>query len=526
MVTDRRPILRWVAIVLAGIVIAIGGSVLGLRLSSPVLTETAAGRVSIDVTPSTSGEVEAFIPLADWGVRSDVFTAPIKVRAELESINRAALLRLSEGDTALLSTTEDQLKSAAREAVIRAVAWAGCTVLLLLILATVIWRGLTPRWSLLAVGLLITLVTYGALGLRARSDLESGALNNTTYFAQGQEITRILDLAEDPRFESGYGSEFSSIVRSIGAVLGEAGLDVPEATEVFAGSDLHANALVIDPLARMVGDDPLLLAGDFGQRGGQTEASLLAPKVAAIGSRVIAISGNHDSHSLMQRLARNGVTVLGQEGRLDDDGKYEPPPVITVDGLKVAGFRDPLEYGGKDPGRPDRPVTAEDFPDPVAEVQRWREELLGWFKGLPVRPDVVMVHQDGLAQWLAGELRRTGDDLPLTVVTGHDHRQHIDRYGRIVVVDGGSIGAGGVFGAGAESVGLARLRFAPVGAQPTRRSRAGAAGSRPALTSVDLIAVEPFSGAARATRVIVDRMCPGEETCRVEPDQSEPAPGE
>ncbi len=526
MVSHRRPIFRWAAIVLAGLAIAVGGSVLGLRLSSPVLTETAAGRVSIDVTPSTSGEVEAFIPLADWGVRSDVFTAPIKVRAELESVNRAALLKLAEGDTALLAATEQQLKDGARKAVILAVVWAVATVLLLLGLATVIWRGLSPRWSLLAVGVLITVVAYGAMGLRARSDLESGALNNTTYFAQGQEITRILDLAEDPRFESGYGSEFSSIVRSIGAVLGEAGLDVPEATEIFSGSDLHANALVIDPLARMVGDDPLLLAGDFGQRGGQAEAALLAPKVAAIGAGVVAISGNHDSHALMLRLARHGVTVLGQEGRLDDEGKYQPPPVVTVEGLKVAGFRDPLEYGGSDPDRPDRPVTAEDFADPEAEVQRWREELLGWFKGLPTRPDVVMVHQDGLAQWLAGELQRTGDDRPLTVVTGHDHRQHIDRYGRIVVVDGGSIGAGGVFGAGSESVGVARLRFAPADERPARARRAGSANTGPVLTAVDLIAVEPFSGAARATRVIIDRMCPGEDICRVEPDQSEPAPGE
>lgn len=503
---------RRAAIVLAGLAIVVAGSVLGLRLSSPVSIETAAGRVSIEVSPSTSGEVEAFVPLADWGVRSDVFDVPIRVRAELESVDRAALLRLSEGDTALLSVTEQQLKDGARDAVIRAVAWAAATVLLALILATSIWRGLTPRWSLLAVGLLIMVLAYGAMGLRARSDLDHGALNNTTYFANGQEITRILDLAEDPRFQSGYGSEFSSIVRSIGAVLGQAGLDAPAATEVFAGSDLHANALVIDPLARLVDDDPLLLAGDFGQRGGQAEAALLAPRVAALGSRVVAVSGNHDSHSLMLRLAREGVTVLGQEGRLDREGSYEPPPVVSVAGLRVAGFRDPLEYGGRDPGGADRPVTADDFEDPEAEVQRWREELLGWFKSLPTRPDVVMIHQDGLAQWFAGELLRTGDDRPLTVLTGHDHRQHIDRYGSIVVVDGGSIGAGGVFGAGSESVGVARLRFAP--------------GGEPALTAVDLIAVEPFSGEARATRVVIDRMCPGEETCRVEPDQSESAPGE
>ncbi len=520
----RRPLLRWTVVVLLALITVGAGTWIGLRLSAPVTTETTVGRVAIGVTPSTSGEVEAFIPLADWGIRSRVFDVPLKVRAELKSVNRASLLKLAEGNTGLLATTEDELKSAARKAVIGAVIWAAAAVLVLLVLLTLILRGLTPRWSLLAVGLLLTVLLYGAAGLKARSDLEHGALDNTTYFARGAEISRILDLADDPRFESGYGSEFASIVRSISAVLGEAGLKSPDVSEVYAGSDLHANALVVKPLSRLVDDHPLLLAGDFGQRGGQAEAALIAPRVAAIGSRVVAVSGNHDSHSLMRKLARDGVTVLGQKGRLDDRGRYVPPPVIGLDGLRLAAFRDPLEYGGSKPNGPDRPVTAGDFPDPKAVIGRWRGQLLAWFTSLPSRPDVVMVHQNPLAQGLARRLHRTGYRHPLTVVTGHDHRQHIDRYGGIVVVDGGTIGAGGVFGAGTVSVGVARLRFGagPAGDHVSVGKRKA---GRPELLAVDLIAVEPFTGAARATRVIIDRMCPGEDSCHVEPDQTEPAPG-
>lgn len=488
-------------------------------------TETAAGRVVIDVAPSLTGEVEAFIPLADWGIRSGALDVPIRVRAELESIDRHALLQVAEGDRALLALTEDQLKSGAKTAVIRAVIWASASVLVLLAVATAIWRRLTPRWSLAAVGVVLTAVAYGAVALKARSDLESGALANTTYFAQGKQITRILDLAEDPRFRSGYGSEFSSIVRSIGAVLGDAGLKTPRATEIYSGSDLHANALVIDPLARLVDDHPLLLAGDFGQRGGESEASLIAPKVAAIGSRVVAVSGNHDSHGLMLRLAREGVMVLGQKGTLDREGRYVPPPVVSLDGLKLAGYRDPLEYGGNRPNRPDRPVTADDFPDPEAAIDRWRRELLAWFEGLPERPDVVMIHQASLAEWLAEELQDNGYGRPLVIVTGHDHRQHIDRYGDTVVVDAGTIGAGGIFGAGTESIGIARLRFTRESGGGSRSGGRSSPRGRPTLSAVDLIAVEPFSGAARATRVVVKRMCPGEDVCHVEPDQAQPAPG-
>lgn len=520
-----RPALRWIAILLVAVLAVGGGTWLGLRLSGTVTTETTVGRVAIGVSPSTTGEVEAFIPLADWGIRSRAFNVPLKVRAELESIDRSSLLKLAEGNTALLTTTEDELKAAAREAVIRAVIWAAVAVLVLLVLLTLIWRSLVPRWGLLAAGTLILLVAYGAAGLKARTDLQGGALENTTYFAQGAEISRILDLAEDPRFQSGYGSEFASIVRSISAVLGESRFKSPNAIEIYAGSDLHANALVVNPLSRLVGDNPLLLAGDFGQRGGQAEAALIAPRVAALGSRVVAVSGNHDSHSLMLKLAREGITVLGQKGRLDDRGRYVPPPVIGLEELKLAGFRDPLEYGGSRPNGPDRPVTAKDFPDPKAVIRRWRRELLRWFEALPERPDVVMVHDSFLALWLARRLDRTGYRYPLTVVTGHDHRQHIDRFGDVVVVDGGTIGAGGVFGAGTVSVGVARLRFSADAktraGTPARRRKVG----RPVLNSVDLIAVEPFSGAARATRVVIDRMCPGENECHIEPGTSQPAPG-
>ncbi|MEO8092333.1 MAG: hypothetical protein ABI726_06465 [bacterium] len=39
----------------------------------------------------------------------------------------------------------------------------------------------------------------------------------------------------------------------------------------------------------------------------------------------------------------------------------------------------------------------------------------------------------------------------------------------------------------------------------------------PALSAVDLIAIEPFSGQAQASRVVIDAVCPGEERCRFEP---------
>lgn len=504
-VTFWRQVLKWVFVTALAVGLIVGGTVAGWRLAGEVDENTAIGGVALQIEPSLGGEIEAFVPVAEWGIRADAFGAPFKLRAELRSVDRQAVLRAAEGDTAVLDQTRTDLRSAAEAVVIHAVLWGLIVSLLLLVVATLLWRGLTPRWSLMGIGLLVLVLLYGGSALRARSTFDVAAFESPTYFAKGDEIGRILDLATEARVKSDYGDDFISIVRSLSTTLAAGQEPHLGGIEVFAGSDLHANPLVIDPVADLIGDKPLLLSGDFGQRGSEAESRLLVPKVAALGTQVVAVSGNHDSHRLMERLADQGVVVLGQRGRLED-GQFHPPPVVEVDGLAIAGYRDPLEYEGVDPNSADRPVTADKLADPEAAIERWRQELLKWFLALPRPPAVLMIHQDGLAQWLAGALREARYIQPLTIVTGHDHRQHVDRYGQIIVVDGGSIGAGGLFGAGRESVGLAQLRF-------TRQS---------VLESVDLIAVEPISGSARATRIVIDSMCPVERRCRVEPDNELP----
>jgi hypothetical protein len=113
-----------------------------------------------------------------------------------------------------------------------------------------------------------------------------------------------------------------------------------------------------------------------------------------------------------------------------------------------------------------------------------------------------MVHQNELAQRLGDHLLDSGYRHHLTIVTGHDHRQHVDRYGDVIVVDAGSVGAGGVFDAGRAAIGFAQLHF-----PATQR----------ALRSVDLISVEPFSGQAQASRIVIDALCPDEARCTYQP---------
>ena len=87
---------------------------------------------------------------------------------------------------------------------------------------------------------------------------------------------------------------------------------------------------------------------------------------------------------------------------------------------------------------------------------------------------------------------------PLLILTGHDHVQHIEQRGPHVLVDGGTVGAGGPFGIGQQDAGFAQLHFAADGS----------------LRAVDLVEIEPVSGAGSARRVPID---PEEESDEVVP---------
>jgi hypothetical protein len=115
-----------------------------------------------------------------------------------------------------------------------------------------------------------------------------------------------------------------------------------------------------------------------------------------------------------------------------------------------------------------------------------------------------MIHQQSLAILLAEALDKAGYARALTIATGHTHEQKLEKIGSTVVVNPGTLGAGGVFDAGQQEIGLAHLRFDDDGS----------------LRSAELISVEPFSGAARATRIVIDSLCPSEDRCSaVIPDQ-------
>src|SRR6201999_2678279 len=124
--------------------------------------------------------------------------------------------------------------------------------------------------------------------------------------------------------------------------------------------------------------------------------------------------------------------------------------------------------------------------DPAQATAKVQQRLLAWFRSLPRRPDVVLVHENGLSDYLGRTLYAAGYSHALTILTGHDHIQHVNHYGPIDIVDAGTVGASGLYGVGADFVGLGDLHWE---------------ADAPVLQAVDLVQIEPVSGVAQAQRV-------------------------
>jgi predicted phosphodiesterase len=484
----HRGLLRTAAFVLLCVALALAGSIVALRAAAPESRAVTLGTVDVHVTPSRSGEVDVYVPVVDWGVRAEPYTAPVAVELEFRSLDRtAALAALRTGGTAnaSLAGLEGELRDAVSDGLRRAAALA----LLGGLVGGLVGGALVAvfsrrRWLLFgpAAGLAVTFAAVVLVGVGI-SRFDYGALREPTFYAHGEELPRLLEFSERVLAAGeGYDDSYSDAVEGLTqliAVAGERAEEPPPIDRaIVVASDLHSNSLVLPALQGFTSGKPVFLVGDLTQRGTRYETGIV-PGVARLGPPVVAVSGNHDSRPLMLVAARAGVVVLTRSGRLLADGTTNGDPVIDVAGLSVAGWDDPAESAtGSLEGR-----LLELKEQALLDAQ---EQFLDWFESLPERPDVVLVHRHSLAHGLLDLLAAQGGE-PVLVLTGHDHRQHVESEGAHVLVDGGSVGAGGAFGVGEEPSGFALVHF-----DADEQARA-----------VDLVEVEPSSGAASAHRVVI-----------------------
>lgn len=456
---------------------------LGARLAGWHTAETGAGSVAMRVTPDLPGGGSVYVPVADWGVRFQLFKSPLLLQAEPRTLDRQGALEIAAGNEALLRSAEREIRSGAEWALAR---YFGVVLLLLLLGGWTLWRifpGLGKRFPLYALGGGFTLsLLFVSLALLTYN---SGSFSQPSFYARGAELDQILNSfeRESQGQQGSYRNNFQKVLRSVSSLLTESSFPDPGDGYIVA-SDIHSNALALQALGDLVGSRPVFFVGDFGYDGNDGEAALLAPEIASVSERVIATSGNHDSGALMRELAGQGVEVLGSRGVLQVDGSWRPGGIF-LDGLLVRGWDDPLEWQGAWPGDPDRPFSLEQTPGAREAAER---ELWSWWRRIRRKPDVLLIHQPALVEFLVGRLGNY--PRPLTILTGHDHLQWVQKEGNIRIVDAGSVGAGGILGIGREEAELAEIYF-----------------SSKELQTVDMIGVDPLEGSGRAERIQIDQMC-------------------
>ncbi|MGH3023355.1 MAG: metallophosphoesterase family protein [Gaiellaceae bacterium] len=496
----QRGLLRTAALVVLCAGLALAGSIVALRAAAPASHEVTLGTVDVEVAPAASGSVDVYVPVVAWGVRAEPYRAPVAVELEFRSLDRdAALAAMRTGGSAdaSLAVLETELRDVVSGALRRAAAFALLGGLVGGLLGGSVAAGSLGRrrWLLLgpAAGLAASFAAVAVAGAGV-SRFDYSALREPTFYAHGEELPRLLDFSERVLAAGdGYGDSYGEAVAGLTQLIAAAGDGGREPAtidrSIVVASDLHSNGLVLEALEGFTSGKAVFLVGDLTQRGTRVEAGILG-SVARLGAPVVAVSGNHDSRPLMRAAAREGVIVLTEHGRLRPDGTTDGDPVVEVDGLLVAGWQDPLESAtGTFEGR------LLELKERALEDAR--REFLTWFAGLPERPDVVLVHRHGLAHALLGELAAEGGASVL-ILTGHDHRQHVETEGAHVLVDGGSVGAGGAFGVAEDPSG-----FALVHLDADDRAQ-----------SVDLVEVEPASGAASAHRVVIPEPQPADAAGR------------
>ena len=431
----------------------------------------SAGTVELSVSPFHRGSLDVYVPLVDWGVRFGGVRMPARLHLDVRTVDRKVAAEVAGGG-------ELPVQRLKREAANRIASFL--RVLALVVAATALLAGGLAALALRRPRLIAVAGGVGVLWALAIAFLlpPRGALGNAEYYARGADIPVALRAVESAS-QSGQrlGEEVDSQLVGLARLVEKPGerpslRGLPRFT---VASDMHNNIVVIPTIRRAAAGGPVLFPGDLTDSGTPLEASVTR-RVVAAGHPLVVTGGNHDSDTLERQLARRGAIVLTQNGQVLP-GRRHGRVVVRVAGVRIAGYRSPNERRRSD-----------GYADRGADITKEQQaDFLGWLLPLIGKVDVVMVHEPALVEPALRYLRSDPPDSPILFVVGHTHRQAVDARNRAALVNGGTVGAGGTGNlTEGQVIGLAVVTFSrfPFNAE-----------------AVDLIRVDPGTGAAKAQRV-------------------------
>jgi predicted phosphodiesterase len=445
--------------------------------------QLSVGEIRMSVDPGHRGALDIYVPLVDWGARFEAIRAPVRIRVDLQTIDRDVAQGLAEGKPLNVGQVRVEARNALKSYLMKLFALVILSALALGILVAFAIRSRVPRlrWTsglavLTTVGIAVALVVL----IPPR-----GEISNPQYYAHGPDIPRALEAVEAARRTSGVlDQELDAQLVGLARLVVAPGRRRSLAKEpvITVASDLHNNTVGLGVLERLSEGSTVFFVGDLTDRGSQLETRLVR-RAANVGRRFVFVSGNHDSDYLSRELANQGATVLTQDGRMRPDGTRDGHIVTKIDGLRVAGYSDPFERR-----------SAEAFKDryDAAPNQLEQEKFQGWLQPLIGKVDIVMVHEPALIQPALLVLKDNPPSRPLVFLVGHTHKAELTKQPGVTVINGGSIGAGGTgnLGEPTTNLGIARFVFT---LKPSFQPLAA-----------DLVSIDPGTGSSSARRERLD----------------------
>jgi predicted phosphodiesterase len=474
---------RWLTVVVVCLASCGAGvtALAALRLDR----ELSVGSVRIFSDPGHRGALDLYVPLVDWGVRFGGVRAPVRLRVDVQRVDRDAAVSIARegaGSPRVIARVKrDATHAIASYLRILVALVFGCALAFGLLVALALRGAGLPflPGAIAAGGSAVALAVAIIVLLPPRGDL-----GTPEYYAHGPDIPRALRAVESAESSANVLTEeldgqIVGLARLVTDPAGRATLG--GRPQITVASDLHNNLLAVPALQRVARGTPLFFVGDLTDRGTPLEAQLTSGILHA-GTRLVFVTGNHDSDSEAQELADDGAIVLTEHGRLLRGGRFGPM-VVRVAGLRVAGYGDPFRRR-----RARGYVQQGALPAPSAAEQNLFVE---WLRGLEDKVDVVMVHEPALAANAIDELRRDPPSHPIVLLVGHTHGAAISIDRDFTVLNGGTVGAGGTGNLGDKAkIGVARLTYATGGAF--------------APLAADLVEIDPGNGSATARRFRLD----------------------
>ncbi|MEV4820726.1 metallophosphoesterase [Micromonospora sp. NPDC049274] len=408
---DRRigrpggPVRR-TGVVLAVLVVALAGAVLGVLAGGRVNTDIGPFRASLTLSPATEGGTTIDVPPLG-ALLLDSHSGPTHLTVRLGALDQGRTEALLD-DPASISRASQSAVEDVRSGVMRlGLRTLASAVLVTLILAGLIFRNVRrTAWA----GGLALLVTAGSLGTAAAT-LRPQAIEEPRY--EGLLVNAPAIVGDARRIANDYTKYAEQLQRIVGNVsqlyTTVSALPVlepaPGTTRVLHVSDMHLNPTgwqLIRTVVEQFGIDVVIDTGDITDWGSEPEASFVG-SISLLKKPYVFIRGNHDS-------GKTGAAVARQPNAIVLNNS-----TATVAGLTIAGIGDPRFTPDKNTSPAGSGLTQE-VADQVIGVG---EQLAATVRSSPRPVNIALVHDPASAGPLAGT-------CPL-VLAGHTHARQVSK---------------------------------------------------------------------------------------------------